>query len=202
MGQEHSTALKKAFEKLDTGTAGDAGLRRPPNLFVCLSVRRDQFASSGVAWCLSNADSWIERFITTCLYGSAMNWVPLKQASAGALREGTEPAPSSSFRFLFDCITFDTYFAEDFSLFASFLTTFTDVCYWMNALQDHNGQLNLADILTIQDVGGVEHLVHNGPLLLFRVRSTSRDRGISPAVLQSEDENSENRMHDDVDIAA
>ena len=35
---------------------------------------------------------------------------------------------------------------------------------------DHNGQLNLADVLTIQDVGGVEHLVHNGPLLLFRVR--------------------------------
>lgn len=33
---------------------------------------------------------------------------------------------------------------------------------------DHNGQLNLRDILTIQDVGGVEHLVHNGPLLLYR----------------------------------
>jgi len=37
---------------------------------------------------------------------------------------------------------------------------------------DHNGQLNLADILTIQDVGGVEHLVHNGPLLLFRFDKT------------------------------
>lgn len=39
------------------------------------------------------------------------------------------------------------------------------------AVVDHNGQLNLADVLTIQDVGGVEHLVHNGPLLLFRVRN-------------------------------
>jgi hypothetical protein len=46
----------------------------------------------------------------------------------------------------------------------------TDKSAFNIVAEDHNGQLNLADILTIQDVGGVEHLVHNGPLLLFRVR--------------------------------
>ncbi|XP_049848742.1 uncharacterized protein LOC126316688 [Schistocerca gregaria] len=33
---------------------------------------------------------------------------------------------------------------------------------------DHNGTLNLGDVLTIQAVGGVEHLIHNSPLLLYR----------------------------------